>query len=58
MVIKETIEHPDMVLNSNNSFKDTLEIMVRRKTVEFRANIDGTGNTFTVTKDNLKKVLG
>ena len=57
MVKIEKIEHADMVLNSNNSFKDKLSIYVYRNKVMFEVEVDGTGNTFTCSKEEMKKAL-
>ena len=55
--MKQTIEFPDMVLNCNNTFRDELEITVRKNRVEFSALVDQGGNTFTCDKKKLLEVL-
>jgi len=50
-------EHPDITLNSNNSFHDTLDIWVHRDWVEFVVGIDGTGNTFKIKKEMMRKLV-
>ena len=56
MVKKQIFELPDIVIKSKN-FQDSLSIFVRNKEIEFRVNIDGTGNAFKIERKVLEELL-
>ena len=56
MVKKQIFELPDIVIKSKN-YSDNLSIFVRKKEIEFRANIDGTGNVFKIERKVIEELL-
>ena len=56
MVKKQIFELPDIVIKSKN-YQDSLSIFVRNKEIEFRVNIDGTGNVFKIERKVIEEML-
>ena len=56
MVKKQIFELPDLVIKSKN-YQDSLSIFIRNKEIEFRVNIDGTGNVFKIERKVLEELL-
>lgn len=48
---------PDIVLISDDQFKDKLAITVFIDRVEFGAYVDNCGNVFSISKKRLKELL-
>jgi len=46
---------PDKVIQLSHA--DKVEIYVKKKCIEFHFFCDGTGNVFTLTKEELKEML-
>jgi len=56
MVKKQIFELPDLVIKSKN-YQDSLSIFIRNKEIEFRVNIDGTGNVFKIERKVIEEML-
>ena len=56
MVKKQIFELPDLVIKSK-SYSDNLSIFIRNKEIEFRVNIDGTGNAFKIERKVIEEML-
>jgi len=56
MVKKQIFELPDIVIKSKN-YLDNLSIFIRNKEIEFRVNIDGTGNVFKIERKVIEEML-
>ena len=57
MMATITTTVPDITLVSDNRHNERLEIFAGKDTIEFRAGIDGAGQSWKVSKTELKKIL-
>ena len=57
VMITKTEYIPDMTLVSDDRHNERLEIFAGKDTIEFRAGIDGAGQSWKVSKADLKKIL-
>lgn len=61
MIIKriktEKIEKPDLVIQSDNRYKDILKIYKRKKEIVFSCEVYGPGNSWVIPLEEIRGLI-